>query len=150
MIFNHRQFPTIIIVVGSVGPLRPCIFFFHSSNRFIAFNSESPSLAAGPRARLTGDRLFTMSFSNMLPPITAAHEHETGVKPPPQLMQASQGDPSNANASNQQESPSRTAPPLDTMRAYRACLNCRSRKSKCDLDINGGKIVSTTHRSPIL
>ncbi|KAH8587710.1 hypothetical protein B0O99DRAFT_526359 [Bisporella sp. PMI_857] len=25
------------------------------------------------------------------------------------------------------------------MRAYRACLNCRGRKSKCDLDINGGR-----------
>ncbi|KAH8790957.1 hypothetical protein F5882DRAFT_449957 [Hyaloscypha sp. PMI_1271] len=25
------------------------------------------------------------------------------------------------------------------MRAYRACLNCRNRKSKCDLDINGGR-----------
>jgi hypothetical protein len=33
-------------------------------------------------------------------------------------------------------------PPLDTMRAYRACLNCRNRKSKCDLDINGGRPVS--------
>jgi len=33
-------------------------------------------------------------------------------------------------------------PPLDTMRAYRACLNCRGRKSKCDLDINGGRPVS--------
>ncbi|KAI6248148.1 hypothetical protein HI914_03754 [Erysiphe necator] len=32
-----------------------------------------------------------------------------------------------------------TSAPLDTMRAYRACLNCRSRKSKCDLDINQGK-----------
>ncbi|KAG9237315.1 hypothetical protein BJ875DRAFT_165068 [Amylocarpus encephaloides] len=30
-------------------------------------------------------------------------------------------------------------PPLDSMRAYRACLNCRNRKSKCDLDINGGR-----------
>lgn len=33
-------------------------------------------------------------------------------------------------------------PPLDTMRAYRACLNCRNRKSKCDLDINQGRPVS--------
>ncbi|TAQ86504.1 hypothetical protein B7494_g5176 [Chlorociboria aeruginascens] len=32
-----------------------------------------------------------------------------------------------------------SAPPLDTMRAYRACLNCRNRKSKCDLDINSGR-----------
>lgn len=31
---------------------------------------------------------------------------------------------------------------LDSMRAYRACLNCRNRKSKCDLDPNGGKPVS--------
>ncbi|RDL37968.1 uncharacterized protein BP5553_05401 [Venustampulla echinocandica] len=30
-------------------------------------------------------------------------------------------------------------PPLDTMRAYRACLNCRNRKSKCDLDANQGR-----------
>ncbi|TVY48315.1 hypothetical protein LOCC1_G001964 [Lachnellula occidentalis] len=30
-------------------------------------------------------------------------------------------------------------PPLDTMRAYRACLNCRNRKSKCDLDVNQGR-----------
>jgi hypothetical protein len=29
------------------------------------------------------------------------------------------------------------------MRAYRACLNCRNRKSKCDLDPNGGRPVST-------
>lgn len=34
------------------------------------------------------------------------------------------------------------APPVDTMRAYRACLNCRNRKSKCDLDPNGGRPVS--------
>lgn len=27
----------------------------------------------------------------------------------------------------------------DTMRAYRACLNCRNRKSKCDLDLNQGR-----------
>ncbi|KAG9245482.1 hypothetical protein BJ878DRAFT_501274 [Calycina marina] len=39
-----------------------------------------------------------------------------------------------------QEGPVRRPPlPLDTMRAYRACLNCRNRKSKCDLDINGGR-----------
>ena len=36
-------------------------------------------------------------------------------------------------------------PPLDNMRAYRACLNCRNRKSKCDLDINGGRPVSLFH-----
>ena len=33
-------------------------------------------------------------------------------------------------------------PPLDQMRAYRACLNCRNRKSKCDLDVNGGRPAS--------
>lgn len=33
------------------------------------------------------------------------------------------------------------APP-DAMRAYRACLNCRNRKSKCDLDGNAGRPVS--------
>ncbi|RDW91616.1 hypothetical protein BP5796_02781 [Coleophoma crateriformis] len=32
-----------------------------------------------------------------------------------------------------------SAPPLDQMRAYRACLNCRNRKSKCDLDFNNGR-----------
>jgi len=31
---------------------------------------------------------------------------------------------------------------VDTMRAYRACLNCRTRKSKCDLDPHGGRPVS--------
>lgn len=36
----------------------------------------------------------------------------------------------------------RPPPPLDTMRAYRACLNCRGRKSKCDLDVNQGRPVS--------
>ncbi|CAG8979931.1 hypothetical protein HYALB_00013515 [Hymenoscyphus albidus] len=30
-------------------------------------------------------------------------------------------------------------PPLESMRAYRACLNCRSRKSKCYLEANGGR-----------
>ncbi|CAD6500195.1 BgTH12-04298 [Blumeria graminis f. sp. triticale] len=29
--------------------------------------------------------------------------------------------------------------PLDAMRAYRACLNCRNRKSKCDLNLNQGR-----------
>jgi hypothetical protein len=33
---------------------------------------------------------------------------------------------------------------LDAMRAYRACLHCRSRKTKCNLDVNGGKPVSVT------
>jgi len=39
----------------------------------------------------------------------------------------------------------RPPPPLDTMRAYRACLNCRGRKSKCDLDINQGRPVCLVH-----
>jgi hypothetical protein len=30
---------------------------------------------------------------------------------------------------------------VDPMRAYRACLNCRGRKSRCDLDINNGRPV---------
>ena len=46
--------------------------------------------------------------------------------------------PAGANA----PSSARDLKPLDQMRAYRACLNCRSRKSKCDLDINGGSPVS--------
>ena len=29
----------------------------------------------------------------------------------------------------------------DVMRAYRACLHCRSRKTKCNLDANNGKPV---------
>lgn len=33
-------------------------------------------------------------------------------------------------------------PPFnDPMRAYRACLHCRSRKTKCNLDANGGRPV---------
>ncbi|KAG4443349.1 hypothetical protein IFR05_001138 [Cadophora sp. M221] len=35
--------------------------------------------------------------------------------------------------------PQPTEKPFDAMRAYRACLHCRNRKSKCDLDPNGGK-----------
>jgi len=30
----------------------------------------------------------------------------------------------------------------DPMRAYRACLHCRARKTKCTLDVNGGRPVS--------
>lgn len=33
----------------------------------------------------------------------------------------------------------------DPMRAYRACLNCRGRKSKCDLDFNNGRPVSLSY-----
>ncbi len=43
-----------------------------------------------------------------------------------------------------QNQPRATAPlpPLESMRAYRACLHCRSRKTKCTLDANGGRPVS--------
>ncbi|PBP16990.1 C6 zinc finger domain-containing protein [Diplocarpon rosae] len=37
------------------------------------------------------------------------------------------------------EGASQVSKVLDTMRAYRACLHCRNRKSKCDLDPNQGK-----------
>lgn len=30
----------------------------------------------------------------------------------------------------------------DPMRAYRACLHCRGRKTKCNLEANGGRPVS--------
>jgi hypothetical protein len=44
-----------------------------------------------------------------------------------------------ANASSQPAAPV-SAP--DPMRAYRACIHCRNRKTKCTLDINGGRPVS--------
>lgn len=44
----------------------------------------------------------------------------------------------------QAPSTSAAAAALDAMRAYRACLHCRSRKTKCNLDVNGGKPVSVT------
>lgn len=39
------------------------------------------------------------------------------------------------------DKPASTAPVVDPMRAYRACLHCRSRKTKCNLDANGGRPV---------
>ena len=32
--------------------------------------------------------------------------------------------------------------PLDSMKVYRACVNCRGRKNRCDLDPNSGRLVS--------
>ena len=49
--------------------------------------------------------------------------------------------PSNPQAQDSLRHPPQPPPPLDQMRAYRACLNCRNRKSKCDLDVNGGRPV---------
>ncbi|RFU30390.1 hypothetical protein B7463_g5935, partial [Scytalidium lignicola] len=61
--------------------------------------------------------------------------------PPPDDMnaagQASDAEHPTTNASSPRTRS--TALPLDAMRAYRACLNCRNRKCKCDLAINGGR-----------
>ncbi|KUJ12183.1 uncharacterized protein LY89DRAFT_688641 [Mollisia scopiformis] len=84
---------------------------------------------------------------NMLPPLgtVMVPQNVPAMAPmmhstPPQQTQSS----SNADSIRPQQTPhnppSRPPPhPLDTMRAYRACLNCRNRKSKCDLDINRGR-----------
>lgn len=37
----------------------------------------------------------------------------------------------------------------DVMRAYRACLHCRSRKTKCNLDANNGKPVCISLRRDV-
>ncbi|KAH8821271.1 hypothetical protein F5884DRAFT_82009 [Xylogone sp. PMI_703] len=62
--------------------------------------------------------------------------------PPAKIMSAA-GQASDAEQHTTNASPPATrstAPlPLDAMRAYRACLNCRNRKCKCDLAINGGR-----------
>lgn len=94
--------------------------------------------------------------SNMLPPLALGGANQLpNPTSMPSLMHATttqmqiQNQTSNADPLRQhvnvpgQAPPSRPPPPpLDTMRAYRACLNCRNRKSKCDLDINGGRPVS--------
>lgn len=46
-----------------------------------------------------------------------------------------------ANSGRSNVTPQPGEKPFDAMRAYRACLHCRNRKSKCDLDPNGGKPV---------
>jgi hypothetical protein len=71
----------------------------------------------------------------------------TGINPVTGLPDSNadiMGRPQLAQAPHTAQDPARRPPPapLDTMRAYRACLNCRNRKSKCDLDINGGRPVS--------
>ncbi|PMD30115.1 hypothetical protein L207DRAFT_520500 [Hyaloscypha variabilis F] len=81
---------------------------------------------------------------NMLPPIG----NVTGGPNMPPLMHPST--PHNADPMGQHGQPGSAPtsaappsrpppPPVDTMRAYRACLNCRNRKSKCDLDFNQGR-----------
>ena len=84
--------------------------------------------------------------SNVLPPITDAGNSignsmavSTAPIMPP-LMQPTMGPNPPQMTSGRPARP--PPPPLDTMRAYRACLNCRNRKSKCDLDINQGRPVS--------
>ena len=47
-------------------------------------------------------------------------------------------------AANGPALPASVSAPPDPMRAYRACLHCRSRKTKCTLDSNGGRPVSVT------
>ena len=135
--------------------------FISSSQRARSFDeTRSPSIAVHPISPSPSLGLgLTMAASgppqNMLPPIGQV----TSVPNMPPLMHPMT--PQNAgpmrrhaqigSAPNVVHSavaaapPSRPPPPpLDTMRAYRACLNCRNRKSKCDLDINGGRPVSVS------
>lgn len=49
---------------------------------------------------------------------------------------------STADAANASSQPAAPVGASDSMRAYRACIHCRNRKTKCTLDINGGRPVS--------
>lgn len=76
---------------------------------------------------------------NILPPLGT--NNVSLMNPSTPQDQSSNADPMRSQQTPQNAS-SRPPPALDTMRAYRACLNCRNRKSKCDLDLNQGKPVS--------
>lgn len=93
--------------------------------------SRSPSVAA--RSQMSAPQ-------NILPPLGTT---TTNVNVPLMHPTTPQDPSSNADPMRAQQPPRPPPPPLDTMRAYRACLNCRNRKSKCDLDINQGRPVSS-------
>lgn len=80
----------------------------------------------------------------ILPPLAVSSLTNPNMPPLMHIpIPTSQGPTSNADPVLQYAAPARPPPPpLDTMRAYRACLNCRNRKSKCDLDSNHGRPVS--------
>jgi hypothetical protein len=75
---------------------------------------------------------------SMVPPVASG---DVNIHTPSPIIRNPMAGP----ASNADDPPasSRPHPASDPMRAYRACLNCRNRKSKCDLDVNGGRPVST-------
>ena len=113
-----------------------------------AVRGESEPTMAGPHNILPPiGNVTSMSSNNGMAPGTSpvtSQQHSNAditIMGRPQLPQAPQ---------LEEDLPRRPPPPpLDTMRAYRACLNCRNRKSKCDLDINGGRPVSVAACLPV-
>lgn len=57
-------------------------------------------------------------------------------------MASGAGVASTTDAANSAVQPTGPVSAPDPMRAYRACIHCRNRKTKCTLDINGGRPVS--------
>lgn len=110
---------------------------------------ESPSLPAGtgnhpiaPSLSVVRKSTFSMTESaKILPtlmagPSTSNAASNNFAMPPPPSAESEPAAPSERHGG---------LPPLESMRAYRACLNCRSRKSKCYLEANGGRPVSSNY-----
>jgi len=122
--------------------------FAHPHHRYPLITASSTAKRGTPSITVIAlDRATMAGPHNALPHagignITSAPSMGINV------MNPIQGQSSTGPQSIPQQAPARPLPPpLDTMRAYRACLNCRSRKSKCDLDINGGRPVCACFRS---
>ncbi|KAL2073889.1 hypothetical protein VTL71DRAFT_11215 [Oculimacula yallundae] len=77
------------------------------------------------------------SNNPMLPPLGAPGNPISNSSIPNMSAPNTMSPLMNGPSSQVQGGPSQ--PPVDAMRAYRACLHCRNRKSKCDLDPNGGR-----------
>lgn len=104
-----------------------------------------PSIAAqlstamsGPHNMLPplGNGMASSSPSHLSPLINLANGQNHNSNVAPMLQQPPPGMSTSARP---------PPPPLDTMRAYRACLHCRNRKSKCDLESNQGRPVSSIY-----
>lgn len=118
----------------------------HRISRLLHFLSDHGRRQSPPPGN---PRCITMSApQNILPPLGTGTLSNVPLMPPMMHPSTPQAPSSNADPMRSQQPPQNTPsrpppPPLDTMRAYRACLNCRNRKSKCDLDINQGRPVSS-------
>lgn len=106
------------------SPLPPSNTFYNR-DRQNELQLSPIGVGVGPSTHESNTAAHAQTSHPIVPPTNAAMATNgmSGVGGPP--------------TSNKRPPP----PPLDTMRAYRACLNCRGRKSKCDLDINQGRPV---------